>query len=132
MIFLTVTEGSFWVSTRVPFPVSASREETGELYGMRNASLFVSSSAKRISRGRVREESISLKENVLRAGCAHDIFSRKIVTMRDRIFPARNQVRAWGKQHCELMKWSHFPFYQQSFRQELFSSNVDDAHNPKI
>ena len=69
----------------------------------------------------VREELVSLKENVQRARGVQDLFSRKIVTMRDRIFPARNQVRAWGKEHSEQMKWSHFPFYQKDFWREVFS-----------
>jgi len=69
----------------------------------------------------VRDELVSLRENVQHSGEVQDIFTRKIVTMRDRIFPARNQVRAWGKQNSQQMKWSHFPFYQQVFWQEFFS-----------
>jgi len=40
-----------------------------------------------------------------------DIFSRRIVTSRDRIFPVRNQLRAWGKNCCEVRQLPHWPFY---------------------
>ena len=70
-------------------------------------------------------------------GCLHelcrcsmdmpDIFSRRIVTNRDRIFPARNQLRAWGRQRCHAAALPHFPFYQQDveekFRTNLFMFN---------
>ncbi|WP_417912426.1 alpha/beta fold hydrolase [Candidatus Electronema sp. TJ] len=39
-----------------------------------------------------------------------DIYSRRIVTSRDRIFPARNQLRAWGRDCCETLPLPHFPF----------------------
>lgn len=70
----------------------------------------------------VREELISLRSAVQRAGSVPDIFSRRIVTMRDRIFPARNQLRAWGKARAERMKWPHFPFYLEDCRSTLFLS----------
>ncbi len=68
----------------------------------------------------VREELISLRSAVQGAGSVPDIFSRRIVTMRDRIFPARNQLRAWGKPRTERMKWPHFPFYINDCRSTLF------------
>jgi pimeloyl-[acyl-carrier protein] methyl ester esterase len=40
-----------------------------------------------------------------------EIYTHKIVTGRDRIFPARNQVRAWGRTACRQLSLSHFPFY---------------------
>ncbi|HEB70967.1 MAG TPA: DUF452 family protein [Desulfobulbus sp.] len=67
----------------------------------------------------VREELISLKEAVERTGSGPDIFSRRIVTMRDRVFPARNQLRAWGKARAERVKWPHFPFYLDECRSIL-------------
>lgn len=42
---------------------------------------------------------------------APDIYQRKIVGGQDRIFSARNQVRAWGRDGCETMRIPHFPFY---------------------
>jgi biotin synthesis protein BioG len=45
-----------------------------------------------------------------------DIYNRRIVTTRDRIFPARNQVRAWGKENCVSGALPHFPFYSQERR----------------
>jgi biotin synthesis protein BioG len=39
-----------------------------------------------------------------------DIYSRRIVTSRDRIFPARNQLRAWGRERCEVLPLPHFFF----------------------
>ena len=40
-----------------------------------------------------------------------DIYSRRIVTSRDRIFPARNQLRAWGRDRCDALPLPHFPFF---------------------
>ncbi|MCF6188819.1 MAG: DUF452 family protein, partial [Desulfobulbaceae bacterium] len=70
----------------------------------------------------VREELISLRSAVQQAGSVPDIFSRRIVTMRDRIFPARNQLRAWTKPRSEQVKWPHFPFYLKDCRSTLFPS----------
>jgi biotin synthesis protein BioG len=42
-----------------------------------------------------------------------DIYSCRLVTTRDRIFPARNQIRAWGKKNCASLVLPHCPFYQQ-------------------
>ena len=62
-----------------------------------------------------------LKEEliVLRTACrtrpeVADIFDRRIVTSRDRIFPARNQIRAWGRDNCKSIALPHFPFYHWS------------------
>ncbi|MDU9050183.1 MAG: DUF452 family protein [Candidatus Electrothrix sp. Rat3] len=40
-----------------------------------------------------------------------EMYTNKIVTGRDRIFPARNQVRAWGRKQCRTLSLPHFPFY---------------------
>lgn len=40
-----------------------------------------------------------------------DIYTGRIVTGRDRIFPARNQIRAWGRKQCRTLSLPHFPFY---------------------
>lgn len=40
-----------------------------------------------------------------------NIYTGRIVTGRDRIFPARNQVRAWGRKQCRTLSLPHFPFY---------------------
>jgi biotin synthesis protein BioG len=40
-----------------------------------------------------------------------NIYTSKIVTGRDQIFPARNQVRAWGRKQCRTLSLPHFPFY---------------------
>ena len=80
------------------------------------AKTFMSNRPRR-SVSSVQEELISLKQSIGRAGAVQDIFSLPIVTMRDRIFPARNQLRAWGKEKSEKKKWPHFPFYQDAFWQ---------------
>jgi biotin synthesis protein BioG len=61
-----------------------------------------------------------LKEELmnLRSACrmqpeVKDIFNSRLVTSRDRIFPARNQIRAWGRDNCKSIPLPHFPFYQQ-------------------
>lgn len=41
-----------------------------------------------------------------------DIYNRRLVTARDRVFSPRNQVRAWGRERCETLPLPHFPFYQ--------------------
>jgi len=56
-------------------------------------------------------ELIRLRQAYRQHGPAKDIFSRKIVGSRDRIFPARNQIRSWGKKNCAVIKAPHFPFY---------------------
>lgn len=40
-----------------------------------------------------------------------DIYTSKIITSRDKIFPARNQVRAWGRKESSTLPLPHFPFY---------------------
>lgn len=47
-------------------------------------------------------------------GPGEDIFNRKLVGSRDRIFPARSQLHSWGKKNCERIKAAHFPFYDWS------------------
>jgi biotin synthesis protein BioG len=42
---------------------------------------------------------------------AANIYTSRIVTGRDQIFPARNQVRAWGRKQCRTLSLPHFPFY---------------------
>lgn len=63
----------------------------------------------------VQEELLHLKEKIVSAGDEKDIFSRKLVTLRDRIFPGRNQIKAWGKRNSTVMRWPHFPFYLPEF-----------------
>ncbi len=61
------------------------------------------------------------------SGDVPDIYSRRIVTSRDRIFPSRNQLRAWGRQNCLAAALPHFPFYRQDeegrLRVDLFLFN---------
>ncbi len=49
-----------------------------------------------------------------------DIYTHKIITGRDQIFPARSQLRAWGRQHCTVASLPHFPFYRQEKEKLLF------------
>ncbi len=51
----------------------------------------------------------------------NDIYDLKIITLRDRVFSARNQLRAWGREKSVRMEWPHFPFYQQDCRLDLLS-----------
>ncbi|MCI5132260.1 MAG: DUF452 family protein [Candidatus Electrothrix sp. EH2] len=59
-----------------------------------------------------------LRQELLTLGAAYtknpdlpDMYTDRIVTGRDRIFPARNQVRAWGRKNCRTLSLPHFPFY---------------------
>jgi biotin synthesis protein BioG len=57
------------------------------------------------------EEMATFRDTVLTAGPARDIYTRKLITSRDRIFSGRNQLRAWGKGAGTVHNWPHFPFY---------------------
>ncbi len=70
----------------------------------------------------LRRELISLRDAYREFGPAPDIFTRKLVSSRDRVFPARNQLRAWGRENCILVKTGHFPFYDRLFRETMWSS----------
>jgi len=59
----------------------------------------------------LRDEMAACRDAFLSAGPGRDIYSRVIVTSRDRIFSGRNQLRAWGKERGEVAPWPHFPFY---------------------
>ena len=52
-----------------------------------------------------------LQHNYAEQGPGDDIFTRKIVGTRDRIFMARSQQKSWGKENCVRVKAGHFPFY---------------------
>ncbi len=73
--------------------------------------------ARRPGRGAadLRAELERLKASFLAQGPGPDIFDRRIVTARDRIFPARNQKRAWQGTVVVTRKWPHFPFYRADF-----------------
>ncbi len=58
----------------------------------------------------LRKELTALRTHINVTGPVQDIFTRRIVTRRDRVFPPRNQLRAWGKDNCERQAWTHFPF----------------------
>ena len=62
----------------------------------------------------IREELSCLHQHIRRSKSVPDIFTRRIVTSRDRIFPARNQARAWRTSHFLRKKWTHFPFFQSN------------------
>ena len=67
----------------------------------------------------LREELESLGKTARRMETERDIYTRNIITTRDRIFPASNQLRAWGKERGEKMRLPHFPFYQYDFFREI-------------
>ena len=56
-------------------------------------------------------ELVALQRHYAEHGPADNIYGRKLVGSRDRIFPARNQVRSWGKGRCTVINAPHFPFY---------------------
>lgn len=59
----------------------------------------------------IKTELQTLRQLYNEYGPGADIFSRKIVGTRDRIFQARAQLRSWGKENCTRIKNAHFPFY---------------------
>lgn len=60
------------------------------------------------------EELQAFRQAYFHLGEGTDLFSRRLVPKRDRIFSARNQIRAWGKEKAETLPWPHFPFFQLS------------------
>jgi biotin synthesis protein BioG len=56
-----------------------------------------------------------------------NIYGRIIVGSRDRIFPARNQLRSWGRDKCSIIKAPHFPFYQWSSWDHIISAETGIA-----
>lgn len=60
----------------------------------------------------LREELLALAGAYRKGSEVPDIYTHRIVTGRDRIFPARNQVRAWERRNCRTLSLPHFPFYQ--------------------
>ena len=63
-------------------------------------------------------------------GPGTDIFHQAIVTGRDRIYSARNQLRAWGKERSTVTAWPHFPFYTCSGWRALLAPG--DAAPPPL
>ncbi|NLX19833.1 MAG: alpha/beta fold hydrolase [Desulfobulbus sp.] len=67
----------------------------------------------------LRDELQAFSDAFFNFGPAPDIYQRKIITSRDRIYSARNQLRAWGKNSAEVRNWPHFPFYMLTDWHEL-------------
>jgi hypothetical protein len=57
----------------------------------------------------LKNELKSLRRQVFATPVPVDLFTCRIVPRRDRIFPPRNQLRAWGKDRCQRQPWPHFP-----------------------
>lgn len=70
----------------------------------------------------LREEMVAFHDAYSLHGAGSDIFTRKIVTSRDRIFSGRNQMRAWGKGNVIVRNWPHFPFSLLTSWRDLLSS----------
>ena len=70
----------------------------------------------------LREEMAAFRAAVLAAAPVKDIYTKKIVTSRDRIFTGRNQLRAWGRDTATVHAWPHFPFFQFVDWQDLLSA----------
>jgi len=69
----------------------------------------------------LRDEMAANRDAFLRSGPGRDIYSRVLITSRDRIFSGRNQGRAWGKGRGTLTTWPHFPFYHLADWRELLT-----------
>lgn len=59
----------------------------------------------------IRVELAALRSHYLVRGPAPDIYSRRFVGSRDRVFAARAQIRGWGRERCHTFQGAHFPFY---------------------
>lgn len=69
----------------------------------------------------LRDEMAAFRDAVLAAAPVRDIYTRKIVTSRDRIFTGRNQLRAWGRDGAVVHVWPHFPFFLFADWQDLLA-----------
>ena len=67
------------------------------------------------------QEMAAFQEAFDRFGPGDDIYTRKIITSRDRIFSGRNQMRAWGKGQGLVRNWPHFPFFLLSDWSDLLA-----------
>ena len=59
----------------------------------------------------IHQELLALAEAYATQPDVPNIYTSKIITGRDQIFPARTQVRAWGRKKCRTLSLPHFPFY---------------------
>lgn len=89
------------------------------------ASRFLASRPDR-SAASLREELRIMQEKYAKLGPGEDIFSRRLVGSRDRIFPARSQVRSWGRERCETIRVAHFPFYGWPSWDRLIEGGLPD------
>ena len=71
----------------------------------------------------LRDELVACRDAFLGSGAGHDIYSRALITSRDRIFAGRNQLRAWGKERGEVVAWPHFPFYHLTDWRDLLPAD---------
>jgi len=60
----------------------------------------------------IHDELVALEKHYAIAGPAATLYDHHIVGSRDRIFPARNQIRCWGREICSILPAAHFPFYR--------------------
>jgi biotin synthesis protein BioG len=93
--------------------------------GSEGAARFMANRPDR-SRGGLLSELTALRDSYLELGPGPDIYGRKIVGSRDRIFSARNQLRAWERENCNLYRTGHFPFYDRLFRETMWGGNTRD------
>lgn len=72
----------------------------------------------------LKDEMAAFRDAFHRFGPGRDIYSRRLITSRDRIFSGRNQLRAWGKGAGTVQNWPHFPFYALGDWKELLEVGV--------
>ena len=101
-----------FISTIKGFSPQVLRDFYASMFDSREqAELFLEQSPQR-SLAEIKEELMQLYAVSKEEPAKTDIFQHHLVTSRDRIFPARNQIRAWGRQNCQTIALPHFPFYQ--------------------
>lgn len=55
-----------------------------------------------------------LRKSYIELGPGRDFFTNRVVGTRDKIFPARSQLRSWGDNQNIRIRDGHFPFYNLS------------------
>ena len=109
---LGIPEQNFTDMTERLSPASMETFQRSMFTDKQEADRFISSFHKgeRSFQG-LQQELLALGTTSTTQPATTDIYTNRIVTGRDRIFPARNQVRAWGRKKCRTLSLPHFPFY---------------------
>ncbi len=75
----------------------------------------------------LKEELHTIRQAYHELGPSRDLYDTRLVGSRDRIVPARNQLRAWGRDRCTVMSLPHFPFYTHPDLDRIRQGDANDS-----